>query len=540
MKAAVMASVIGGSDDGDVFERARRTGFAGVEIELVREELRSAGHERLENLRRARDGSSLAVPSLVLGEHNHGGIADADLGIGEAAREDVLGAIAWAAELGADIVLVPFFLRAQLVDDADLDRCISAFRALCPHAAERGVTLCYEGTLPADRVHRLAAGVGSRAFGCYFDLANPVARGLDTATEARALGDLVRRVHLKDTRVRNGDCPPGLGRVDFSESARALAELGYDDWLVFETPAGPPELVARDLSFAHTIFPALGGASRWPRLGGFSYDFGAGEERSLAETFAGLGLETVQLGGELLAECLENPGRIEPIRTTLEGHGITVVALAGYRNLVAPDPSTRRANLDTLARCLELAPAFGTSIVATETGTRYAGGDWTDSPENWSAGAWDLLDDAIGTLLPVAERCGTILALEGHVKNVLKTPGQLLGLLERFPSRHLQVVCDPYNYLSGHLLPAQERATKDLLERFEHRFVLAHGKDVDAGGAEVGTHEFGTGVFRQRPYLEFLRTRRPDLPLILEHLPLDHLQTAMARVHEAVSSPRRA
>ena len=60
------------------------------------------------------------------------------------------------------------------------------FAALCPTAAAEGVTLCYEGTLPADGVLALAERVSSPAFGCYFDLANPVVSGLDPATEARA------------------------------------------------------------------------------------------------------------------------------------------------------------------------------------------------------------------------------------------------------------------------------------------------------------------------------------------------------------------
>jgi sugar phosphate isomerase/epimerase len=130
----------------------------------------------------------------------------------------------------------------------------------------------------------------------------------------------------------------------------------------------------------------------------------------------------------------------------------------------------------------------------------------------------------------VAERAGSLLALEGHVGHVLRKPEQLLGLLERFPSEHLQVVCDPYNYVSRRLLPAHERSTTEFLERFEHRFVLAHLKDVGPEGAEVSTPELGAGVFAQHPYLEFLRSRRPDLPLVLEHLPLDHVPAAIERV----------
>ena len=509
-------------------------GFTGVEIVPSQEQLR--GGARLECLQRARSATGLAVPSIALGEHSDlGGIADAEPAVAERAREDVASAIDWAAALGAGAILLPFFGRAELVDESDIDRAAAALQPLCRLAGERGVTLCYEGTLPASRILALSDRVESRAFGCYFDLANAVVRGLDTATEIRALGALVRRVHFKDTRVGPGDCAPGLGRVVFGESHQALREIGYDGWLVLETPPGPLELVARDLAFARSVFPSLERPDAWPRLGIFSYDFAAGEWDRLAETCREMGLRTVQLGTSILEECLAEPDRIDSFVQVLAGEGISVAALAGYRNLVAPDPVKRRANIDFLARCLELATRFGTSVVATETGTRHPEGDWTDSPENWRPETWEVLDEAIGELLPVAERCGSILALEGSVKNVLRTAGQLTGLLERFPSPHLQVVCDPYNYLSSHLLPARERVTSDFLSRFEHRFVLAHLKDVDPGGAEVGTGEFGTGVFPQRLYLDFLAERRPDLPLIVEHLPLEHVPQASRLLRELVS-----
>lgn len=536
-----MDVVIGGRDDEEVFDRAKRAGFAGVEVVVSRDDLGASSGGRLERLRRAREASGLEIPALVLGEHNTlGGIADAGADAASRAEDDVRHAIAWANELGTEVILVPFFMRGELVSDADDDRAVAAFQVLCREAAERGVRLCLEGSLPAARIISLGKRVGSEAFGVYFDLANPLAhKGLDGPTEIRALGDLITRVHVKDTRVRTGDCRPGTGRVDYAESALALAEIGYDGWLTLETPPAPPPLIARDLSFTRSVFPGLDGASDWPRLGAFSTDFREGEWERLAETFTGLGLESVQLMGPLLDACLDDADRAGAAGALLEERGFGIPALGGYRNLVAPDPQVRRRNVEHVRQCLEIAPALGSFVVATETGTMSPNGDWADTPRNSSEEAWRLLYDALERLLPVAEERGVILALETYVGNVLKTHGQLTGLLGRFPTHHLQVVCDPYNYLSRELLPAQEQATPALLDRFEPRFVLAHLKDVSPDGAQAGTPEFGTGAFAQRPYLEFLRDRRPDLDLIAEHMPLEHVSAVRRRIDELLLPVQR-
>ncbi len=516
----VMTDVLPSADDGQLFRRAKRLGFAGVEVIVRRAEA-----DRLDGLRRARADTGLAVPSLVLGEHSDlGGIADHEPAVAAAAVADVERALDWAAELGSDALLVPFFGRAELRDGADIDRAALALRPLCARAAERGVSLLYEGTLSSEPIRHLAAGVNSPAFGCYFDTANVVTRAMDTATELRGLGSLVGRVHLKDVRVKVGDCPLGLGRVDFAATARALDEIGYEGWVVLETPPGPPELVGRDLAFARTVVPRLDWSPEWPRFGVFARETSDWDE--VIATCRRLGLRAVQLGGDLVEQCFEHPERAD----ALEQAGIAIAGIAGYRNLIDPDELARRENVEYLARCLEMAPRIGTSVVATEAGTRSTEGQYRWHPDNRLPANVQLFHDAVGELVEAAERHGSILALEGSVRHVLPTHAALDGVFDRFPSRNLQAVLDPYNYLSRAMLPAAERVTRDFLDRFEHRFVLAHLKDVSADGAEAVTPEFGTGIFPQRIYIEFLADRRPDLALVLEHLPLDHVADATERV----------
>jgi sugar phosphate isomerase/epimerase len=524
MKVGVLDSVIGGRDDLDRFERARSIGCAGIEVMLLGTHLR--GTEKPGSLRAAQAATGLDIPTFILDEHNLGGIASPDASVATAAADDVRTAIAWAAELGAGAVLIPFFVEAELRDDAAFERAVAAFRALCPVAAERGVVLAYEGTLPAARVRALAERVGSPAFGCYFDLANLVVRGLDPPTEIRQLGDLICRVHIKDLRARKNDCHPGLGRVDFPECVAALAEIGYDGWLVLETPAAPPPVVARDVAFTRHVFGIR--SDDRPVFGAFSDDQATWEE--LSDTLHALALGAVQLGGPLLDRCLADDAFAAEGRATLESRGLRVAALSGYRNLV-----TDEADLTHIRRCLELAPALGTWVVATGAGTRSAEHDWDDDPDNWSKESWQRFEDAVAQLLPAAEASGAVLALEGTWMTVLRTLSQVIDLLDRYPSQHLQLVCDPYNFVSYELLPAQNRFLAEYLERFESRFVLAHLKDVGIDGDKTTRPEFGTGIFDHAPYLEFLRAQRPDLPLVLEHLPLDHAPAAVARVEAYIT-----
>ena len=257
MKLGLVEWLIRGASDRETFLAAQRLGVDGVEVVVGHEHLAPPRAGRLARLAAAKAETGIEIPSLFLGEQIHGGIASPDPAVAGRAQSDALTAIEWAAELGARVILLPFFFASDLVTEADVDRAVQAFRAVCPPAHEAGIAIGFEGTLPAPEVRRLAAAVDSVGFGCYFDLANAVWLGHDTATEIRRLGKLIVQVHMKDMLDEPTGCPPGLGRVDFAASARALTEIGFDGWIVLETPAGPPDVVARDIGFTRSVFPAL-------------------------------------------------------------------------------------------------------------------------------------------------------------------------------------------------------------------------------------------------------------------------------------------
>jgi sugar phosphate isomerase/epimerase len=167
---------------------------------------------------------------------------------------------------------------------------------------------------------------------------------------------------------------------------------------------------------------------------------------------------------------------------------------------------------------------------------------------NSTPAAWRALLESTEELLATATRAGSILAYEGYVNNVAGRIDLMQSVLDIFPTRHLGVVLDPYNYISRALLPVADKICEEFLNAFADRFVFAHLKDVAPLGADgeaaendradlIGTPEFCTGVFPQQTYLRFLRSHRPDLAAIFEHLPMDHIPAAIQKFQALTGGP---
>ena len=116
----------------------------------------------------------------------------------------------------------------------------------------------------ADEVERLLGATDPARVGLCFDTGHAVYAGIDPLALCRAHGERIRHVHLKDVnaaalaRARARECtfeqavadgvfrPLGRGTVDFAAVAAALADGGFDGWVVFEQDRAPGAPGARD------------------------------------------------------------------------------------------------------------------------------------------------------------------------------------------------------------------------------------------------------------------------------------------------------
>lgn len=102
---------------------------------------------------------------------------------------------------------------------------------------ETGIGFNYENH-PEKSVREIRAAVdgGIDGIGVAVDTGWLGTQGFHVPTAIRALGSLVRHVHVKDVKTQGGHetCPLGEGVCDLPETFGALAEIGYEGWYSWE------------------------------------------------------------------------------------------------------------------------------------------------------------------------------------------------------------------------------------------------------------------------------------------------------------------
>ena len=230
-------------------------GFEGVEVciggDYATSRLWAEGGA--EEMRAAAEAAGIAVSSL-----SPGVFASLHPLVDDPAKRDegerMLGqTIELCGKLDTSDILVPMFPRDYGDwDEAQWDTFASGLKRLADKAEAAGVTLALETTMDADTLVRLLDRIGSPAAGVYYDVANTTNFGFDAPAELRKLGPRVVMIHVKDTDGQD----LGEGSVPFPEVKAAIADIGYDGWLVLETPRGddPAASAKKNLAFTRTLF----------------------------------------------------------------------------------------------------------------------------------------------------------------------------------------------------------------------------------------------------------------------------------------------
>jgi len=239
MKYGIRNGCLGGSWE-EAFARAGELGFDGLELDVGAEYRdtplwTAAGRRQVAAW--AQPGAELSSVCIgALWTHSFGA---ADPEVRARAREVTLNTIEACAELGARWILVPVTPGEEATEAEGVARWIEGVRACAPAAAQHGVTLALENVgrgyaQSAEGLLTIARGVDSPWVRAYYDFGNGLSLGNDPVAEIRMLGgEWIAVLHAKDP----GGQVLGEGRLDFDAVAAAVREIGYDGYIVLETPA---------------------------------------------------------------------------------------------------------------------------------------------------------------------------------------------------------------------------------------------------------------------------------------------------------------
>ena len=218
------------------FQKAGELGFDGVELCLGGDYRQHPlfSDEGVETLLKLSEEAGVAVSSFSPGAFTGVSYLNPD---DEKRREGIeklnhLSSV--APQFGVEVILVPFFGGGAIPADRVTDqRLIDGVRETAETAAENGVALALETTLNAEQHIALIDAANCGSVGVYYDMGNATNAGYDSPSEIRRLGSkYIGQIHMKDT----GGNHLGEGGVDFDAVGQAIKAIGYDSWLVLETP----------------------------------------------------------------------------------------------------------------------------------------------------------------------------------------------------------------------------------------------------------------------------------------------------------------
>jgi sugar phosphate isomerase/epimerase len=244
------------SDRVALFKRAQQLGFDGIEFGLNQDCAQDPLWTGKGNLRQAMVAASLETGvearSLCLHLFNYEEYSPASLNPAHRAmgRRIVMGAMEACSEIGASVILVPFFGTGSLRTPDQTEHLISEMRGIADTAESLGIFLALETALAAPSVLEILERIGSTAVGVYFDVANTAGLDHDVVQEIRELGSRIVQVHIKE----HPRTPLlGSGEIDFPLVAQALHQIDYDDYLVVEQPTSEDSVTRANLSYLRQV-----------------------------------------------------------------------------------------------------------------------------------------------------------------------------------------------------------------------------------------------------------------------------------------------
>ncbi len=216
------------------FQLAKELGADGVEVDLGSLGKRDTFENQLTNattreqfLARAKE-AGVEIPSLAMTGFFAQSFAERPT-----VPRMIQDCVDTMTAMNVKVAFLPLGVACDLQQKPELrPKVIERLKLAGQIAAQAGVIIGVETSLPADEEVKLLEEVGSPAIKSYFNFANAVRNGRDISSELRVLGrDRICQIHASNT---DGVWLEHDPQVDLPQIKATLDELGWSGWLVIE------------------------------------------------------------------------------------------------------------------------------------------------------------------------------------------------------------------------------------------------------------------------------------------------------------------
>ncbi|QCJ44703.1 sugar phosphate isomerase/epimerase [Bacillus sp. S3] len=252
----------------------------------------------------------------------------------------------------------------------------------------------------------------------------------------------------------------------------------------------------------------------------------------VADVVAKKGLTSVQLAlKKSLTDVNSELGSLSPgfahtIGSIFKRRDLHIAVLGCYINMIHPDLTQRRMELDRFKEHIRFARDFGCSIVGTETGNVRAEMVYTE--ENYQEQPFLEVVESVKELVQEAEKFGVIVGIEGGINHPIHTPLLMKRLLDLIPSNNLQVIYDPANFISRDNYQHQDAVIQEAFDLFGDRMVILHAKDFIIEDDQVKMVPVGHGLLHYDVLFHFVKRKKPYITILMESTTEPHIDGSMA------------